>query len=136
MVDESALLKLVDSKSELKEIVRNEHYLHVILGEDSQQEKMYYVANIREKTNLRKGIQIGIISKGHGLKPRILLDANNKMAYIGNNREVSIINCENATIQKTLQLDSLFYELISIENESKLLLFMNLESNVFHKMEI
>lgn len=126
MINKSTFMKLIDSKSELKEILRDEHYYCITLGEESQQEKEFYLFEASKKSDFKKGLRIGIISEGHGLKPSILFDSVNNVSYIGLNREVNVIDCENIVILKRLELDSLFYDMIPLESTLNIIIIHEL----------
>ena len=123
MINKSTFMKLVDNKSELKEILRDKCYYHITLGEEGQQEKEFYVFEAFKKSDFEKGLRIGIISEGHGLKPSIFFDSVNNVLYIGLNREVNIIDCENIGVLKKLELDSLFYDLLPLKSSCNIIIY-------------
>lgn len=116
---------VVDSKSELKEKLRNSTSDNLILGEDSQIERSFYVFRVEMKDDLSTALEIGIISEGHGLQPECKL-IDDKHICIGFNKEVHIININNFLKSCKVKLDSLSYEFISLERKDRLTVLQEL----------
>lgn len=116
---------IVDSKSELKEKLRNSTSDNLILGEDSQLERNFYAFRVEMKDDLSTVLEIGIISEGHGLQPECKL-IDEKHICIGFNKEVHIIDINNFSKRYKVMLDSLFYEFILLERKDRLIVLQEL----------
>lgn len=116
---------IVDSKSELKEKLINSTVNNLIIGEDSQIERDFYVFRIEMKDDMSTVFEIGVISEGHGIQPECKL-IDKKHICIGFNKEVHIINSENLTKHYKVMLDSLFYEFMPLERKDRLIVLHEL----------
>ncbi|WP_346894088.1 hypothetical protein [Clostridium sp. UBA871] len=81
---------VVDSKSELKEKLKNSTCNNLILGEDSQIERNFFLFRNEMKYDLSPVLEIGVISEGHGLQPECKL-IDDKHICIGFNKEFILL---------------------------------------------
>lgn len=115
----------IDSKSELKENLRNTDYPSLIIGEDSESEVKFYIFEGNKGFNTQNLFQIGIISEGHGLEPDCKI-IDERYLLIGLNSEVHIIDIINLTKNNKIVLDSLFYEFILLNSKDKFIVLYEL----------
>ncbi len=74
---------VVDSKSELKEKLRNSTCNHLILGKDSQIERNFFLFRVEMKYDLSTVLEVGVVSESHGLQPECkLIDDRHYMYWI------------------------------------------------------
>lgn len=97
----------------------------MILGEDSQIERNFFLFRIEMKYDLSLVLEIGVVSEGHGLQPECKL-IDDKHICIGFNKEVHIIDINNFLKSCKVKLDSLFYEFISLERKDRLTVLQEL----------
>lgn len=110
---------VVDSKSELKERLKNSNLPNLLIGTDSEVENNFYI--LRGKIdNISTIFEIGIISEGNGLEPECKL-IDEKYICIGLNKEVHIIDSHDFSNDHKIILDSLFYQFVLLEKEDKII---------------
>lgn len=116
---------VVDSKSELKEKLKNSTCNSLMLGEDSEIERSSFLFRVVMEEDLLTVLEIGVVSEGHGLQPECKL-IDEKYICIGFNKEVHIIDIDNFLKRCKVKLDSLFYEFISLERKDRLIVLQEL----------
>ncbi|OQB14537.1 MAG: hypothetical protein BWY15_01046 [Firmicutes bacterium ADurb.Bin193] len=116
---------IVDSKSELKEKLRGSTSDNLILGENSEVERDFYIFKVEAENGLSTILEIGVISEGHGLQPECKL-IDERHICIGVNKEVHIIDIYNFLKRCTVMFDSLFYEFISLERKDRIIVLQEL----------
>lgn len=109
----------VESKSELKQILRNLDFPNLIIGEDSEVENNFCIfrGELDDKSSII--FEIGVISEGHGLKPECKI-VDEKYVCIGLNKEIHIFDIHLLIHHKVI-LDSLFYKFIVPKQKGKII---------------
>lgn len=110
----------VDSKSELKEKLRNSNSPNLIIGEDSQVENRFYIFRGEINDGVSTIFEIGVISEGHGLQPECKF-IDEKHICIGLNKEIHIVDSQDFSKHYKIILDSLFYEFISSDRKDRII---------------
>ena len=95
----------------------------LLLGEDAETERAYYVVTVSPAMGARSTVRIGIVCELDAIAPQILLRPNNQDIWIGFNRRVVSIDTNVPAIQHALDLDSTFYCFYRIGAGSVTLLF-------------
>jgi hypothetical protein len=108
------------SKSELQENIRIYSNDSIMLGFDTDYMRDFYLVKVCLTTK-NKVFGIGIASEGHGLKPKLLLLPENNILLLGYNKSVSLVNCINNQLVKSICLDSLFYDFYKSEVHQKII---------------
>lgn len=111
----------IESKSEMKEFLRNCKSKYLLLGEDSQVEGGLYIFEIKEENLLK--LTIGLITEGHGLQPECKIIG--EKILIGFNKEIHTINITTNENNK-IKTDSLFYEFASENYDDKVIAIFEL----------
>ncbi len=112
----------IDSKAEMKEVLRNSKSNYLLIGEDSQIEGGVYIFQTKEDNFLK--LSIGLITEGHGLQPECKIVG--EKVLIGFNKEIHIIDIGKNEHNK-INADSLFYEFSPKNYQDKVIAIFELE---------
>lgn len=108
----------VDSRNVLLDKLKQCVKGYVILGDNSEQEKDFYLVKLFSQEDGNEYFGIGIISEGHGLQPNIMVNHLENSIFFGFNKEVVLFNCLNKVVVKRYQIDSLFYNFVNLAEQN------------------
>lgn len=112
----------VDGRNEMLNQLKKCSDGYVVLGDNSEQEKAFYLVKLFSQEGANKCFGIGIISEGHGLKPHLMINHLDKNIFLGFNKEVVVFDCVNKVILKRYETDSLFYSFVSLAKLNSVLI--------------
>lgn len=112
-----------ESKTEMMNVLSKCEGSHLILGENAEQQTIFYLVKIHLGWNGRQIFGIGICSEEYGLKPHLLLKPEVSQLLLGFNNEVVAVGVEDRKVHFRILLDSLFHAFLALEKPKHILVF-------------
>jgi len=111
-------IEKVDSRNVLLNKLKHCLKGYVTLGDNSEQEKDFYLVKLFSQEDGSQHFGVGIISEGHGLKPNIMVNHLENSIFLGFNKEVVLFDSLNKVVIKRYQIGSLFYKFMSLPEQN------------------
>lgn len=106
----------LDSGSELNEHTKEKN--GIIIGNNIQNKNKFYAFEFL--INSVKNV-VGVLNEGHGIVPHGIRISNENVMVLSSDKSVYFYNTISKEVVNEIQCDSLVYDVISIENEERIL---------------
>lgn len=112
-----------ESKASLLAHISNSQMPTILIGIDAEAPRDFYSCVISSESNV---VEIGIVSSGLGITPRIITLYNEEIAFVGHDTWLTAINVSNLRLIFKKKLNGVFYEFVPINSDDEVIVLHEL----------